>query len=128
VCVPAPGQGIIAVEVRSHDHHVRGIVERINDPVSAAALAAERMVVLQLGGGCQMPIGACATPTDAGLTLTTVVLSLDGTRVARADATGAMTDAEAIGARAAEQLLEQGAREILAEVERTRAVVEGLQP
>ena len=128
VCVPAPGQGIIAVEVRSHDHHVRGIVERINDPVSAAALAAERMVVLRLGGGCQMPIGACATPTDAGLTLTTVVLSLDGIRVARADATGAMTEAEAIGARAAERLLEQGAGEILAEVERTRAVVEGLQP
>ena len=128
VCVPAPGQGIIAVEVRSGDQEVRAIVDRINDPLSAAALAAERMVVLRLGGGCQMPIGACATATEAGLSLTTIVLSLDGTRAVRADATGAMSEAEAIGARAAERLLERGAGEILEEVERTRAVVEGLQP
>jgi len=128
VCVPAPGQGIIAVEVRSGDHHVRAIVDRINDPDSAAALAAERMVVLRLGGGCQMPIGACATATEAGLSLTTIVLSLDGARAVRADAAGPMSEAEAIGARAAERLLEQGAGAILEEVELTRAVVKGLQP
>src|SRR5206468_8726303 len=61
-CVPAPGQGIVAVEIRDGDEAVRGAVERINDRDAAAALTAERAVVAALGGGCQTPIGALASP------------------------------------------------------------------
>jgi hydroxymethylbilane synthase len=128
VCMPAPGQGIIAVQVRSDDAAVRGVVERIDDPASAAALAAERMVVRRLGGGCQMPIGAYAMVSNAELSLVTIVLSSDGRRAVRAEASGPMSDAEAIGARAAARLLAQGAGEILAEVDTVRGAVEGLQP
>jgi hydroxymethylbilane synthase len=127
-CVPAPGQGIIAVEIRSGDEPVRRVVEPISEPAATAALTAERTVVTRLGGGCQMPIGAYAAAAGDELTLVAIVLSLDGARATRAHATGLMADAERVGARAAERLLAEGAAEILAEVEQARAAVEGLQP
>jgi hydroxymethylbilane synthase len=128
VCLPAPGQGIIAVETRRDDTAVRAFVDAVSDPASTAALAAERMVVLRLGGGCQMPIGAYATVLNTELSLSAMVISLDGARVIRAEASGAVTDSDAVGTRAAMRLLAQGAAEILAEVEGTRGAVEGLQP
>jgi hydroxymethylbilane synthase len=129
-CVPAPGQGVIAVEIRGRDVRVRALVEAITDSAAARALDAERAVVRRLGGGCQMPIGAHAAPSAAGLDVTAVVISTDGSRAVRADASGAAEEAEAIGATVADRLLEQGAGEILAEVERAQsaAAVEGIQP
>lgn len=128
VCLPAPGQGIIAVEIRRDDAAARAFLEPINDPAAAAALAAERMVVLRLGGGCQMPIGAYATVSKNELSVGAMVISLDGARTVRAEASGAVTEPEAVGTRAAMRLLAQGAAEILAEVEGARGAVEGLQP
>jgi len=127
-CVPAPGQGIIAVEVRSADEGVRRSVAQIDDRGAAVALRAERAVVMRLGGGCQMPIGAFADVTGDTVTLTGIVISVDGARAARATATGAAANAEAIGVNVAEQLLERGADEILADVQRAQAAVEGIQP
>lgn len=127
-CVPAPGQGIIALEVRSDNGQVRELARRINDGAAAAALAAERAVVRQLGGGCQMPIGAHAAVADGGIELAAVVISLDGARAVRADATGTIGAAEEIGSHVAQRLLEKGASEILADAQRTHAAVEGLQP
>jgi hydroxymethylbilane synthase len=127
-CVPAPGQGIIAVEIRSADSGVRDLVARINEPVSAAALAAERAVVTRLGGGCQMPIGAYAESVDNELRMIASVISPDGSRVARAESRGPMAAAEHVGIQAAEELLSRGAAEILADVERMHGAVEGLQP
>ncbi|MGC4083546.1 MAG: hypothetical protein QM736_15900 [Vicinamibacterales bacterium] len=61
-CVPAPGQGIIAIEIRTDDTRARQAVDAITDRVAAQALEVERGVVDALGGGCQTPIGALATP------------------------------------------------------------------
>ena len=127
-CVPAPGQGIIAVEIRSGDGRVRDVVRTIDDPRAAIALRAERTVVTRLGGGCQMPIGAYADVEGDAVTLTGIVISVDGSRVARAAATGSAAGAEALGLAVAEQLLERGAAEILEDVQRAHAAVEGLQP
>ena len=127
-CVPAPGQGIIAVEIRSADARAREWLSHLDDRAARAALDAERAVVRRLGGGCQMPIGAYATPSAEGLTLTAIVISLDGSRTARAEAHGPLADAALVGARAADDLLARGAAEILVEVERARALVQGLQP
>lgn len=127
-CVPAPGQGIIAIEIRSSDDRVRDIVARIDDRTAAAALVAERAVVRRLGGGCQMPIGAYAEVRNGSFDLTGVVISLDGARAVRAEGTGTAAEAEELGITVAERLLEQGAGEILAEVERAQGAVEGIQP
>jgi len=127
-CVPAPGQGIIAVEIRSADRRVAGAVAAIDDEPSRAALEAERAVVTSLGGGCQMPIGAHAEVAGGDISLTTVVLSLDGARAIRAESRGPMTEPHQLGIAAAEDLRSQGAEQILAEVQRVHAAVEGIQP
>jgi hydroxymethylbilane synthase len=127
-CVPAPGQGIIAVEIRSDDDRIRELLAAIDDAPAAAALNAERAVVERLGGGCQMPIGAYARITDTNVHVTAVVISLDGTRVVRAEATGTTRDPAEAGVDAANRLLAEGADAILAEARRAASVVEGLQP
>ncbi len=60
-CIPAPGQGIVAIEVRSDDSRVRDRVAAVSDRATAAVLDAERAVIEALGGGCQTPVGALAT-------------------------------------------------------------------
>ncbi len=127
-CVPAPGQGIIAVEVRAADREMLAHMSRIDDPTAAVALRAERAVVTRLGGGCQMPIGAYADESNGGLRLTAVVVSPDGARAARATASGSTDHPEAIGLDVAERLLAGGAGEILADIQRAQAAVEGIQP
>ena len=127
-CVPAPGQGIIAVEVRAGDERVRAAVARIDDEDAAVALRAERAVVTRLGGGCQMPIGAYADVTKDGITITGIVVSIDGARSVRATASGPADRAQALGTDTAEQLLSRGADDILAGVHQAQAAVEGLQP
>jgi hydroxymethylbilane synthase len=140
-CVPAPGQGIVAIEVRagvdgfagSHaggdNAAVRQAIARIDDPAARAALDAERALVAALGGGCQTPIGALASPVDEDmLELVAAVISLDGSRALRGQGRGLRRDAAALGARVGAALLADGADQILADVHRTHAAVAGLQP
>jgi hydroxymethylbilane synthase len=114
-CVPAPGQGIVAVEIRAGDRDAHAAVAAISDQSAESALAAERAVVTGLGGGCQTPIGALALPFGEMLEVVAVVVSPDGSRALRAEATGQAAAAESLGAQVAERLIEQGAHDILAE-------------
>jgi hydroxymethylbilane synthase len=117
VCVPAPGQGIVAIETRSEDSVTREYIARISDDDAEAALDAERAVVETLGGGCQTPIGALAVPVDATtLELVGAVASLDGRLVIRARGRAGRDDAKELGMRVGHELMAKGANEILAEV------------
>ena len=127
-CVPAPGQGIIAVEIRRGDHGVQELVAQIDDSTSAAALVTERAVVRRLGGGCQMPIGAFAEIHDRSIRVRAIVIALDGSDCAHAEAEGSLDSPDDVGVRVAEALLEQGAQDIIDAVQRAQAIVEGLQP
>ncbi len=116
-CVPAPGQGIIAIEVRSDDASTRQAVAHIGDADAAAALDAERALVTALGGGCQMPLGGVAVPVGkTDLELRALVASLDGARVIRYKKVGLRTNAVTLGREVADALLRQGAAAILGEV------------
>ena len=117
-CVPAPGQGIVAIEIREDDDAVGRIVRRIGDADAGAALEAERALVETLGGGCQTPIGALASCVDADtLELVAAVAALDGSRIVRASERGPRRDAAALGARVGRRLIAQGADAILAEAQ-----------
>ena len=117
VCVPAPGQGIVAIEIRDDDAATRELVARISDADAAAALDAERAVVEALGGGCQTPIGALATAVDkTTIQLVGAVASLDGSRVIRVTASASRDDAAELGMRVGHELIAKGASEILAGV------------
>ena len=113
-CVPAPGQGIIAIEIRGDDGAAREAAGRVNHDAAMRALEAERALVTALGGGCQMPIGGIALPVgEDDLELHAVVASLDGARVIRYKKVGTRTQAAALGWQVAEELLKQGATDIL---------------
>ena len=115
-CVPAPGQGIVAIEIRADDDTTRRAVATVDDEWAAAALKAERTVVERLGGGCQTPIGALARPAVGHqLELVGAVVALDGSRAVHAYAGGPREDAVALGVSVGDQLLAQGAGDILAE-------------
>jgi hydroxymethylbilane synthase len=114
-CVPAPGQGIVAIEIRQDDDAVRRSVEQISDAAASVALAAERAVVETLGGGCQTPVGALAMPEDGDmLYLIAAVVAVDGSRAIRSEARGPRSKAAAMGARVGAQLIADGADQILA--------------
>jgi hydroxymethylbilane synthase len=128
-CVPAPGQGIVAIELRKNDAAVAAAIRTIDEPDAHAALDAERAVVEALGGGCQTPIGALASLASNGeLDLVAVVVSLDGRRAVSGRGRGRRDEAAAIGARIGAQLLADGAGEILADAHRAQGTVQGIQP
>jgi hydroxymethylbilane synthase len=119
-CIPAPGQGIVAIEIREDDDEARRTISLIDDPAASAAMNAERALVAALGGGCQTPIGALASLVNGtDLDLVATVVSLDGSRAVRGRARGPRHEAAAIGGRVGAQLLADGADEILADAKRS---------
>jgi hydroxymethylbilane synthase len=125
LCVPAPGQGIIAIEIRQDDHRASEMIGAIDDGKAAVALRAERAVVDRLGGGCQMPIGAFAHATnDNILSITSIVVSTDGSRSVRATVQGSIQAPEHLGRQAADELLAKGAESILADARRAWSATE----
>jgi hydroxymethylbilane synthase len=121
ICIPAPGQGAIAVEVRENDEDTRARVAAIEDARTATEVAAERAVVVALGGGCQTPIGVIAEAHGTRIELRAVVASLDGAHAVRGQVGGARATAAGLGADLAAQLIRDGALEILEQVRRAQA-------
>jgi len=115
VMCPAVGQGALAVETRA-EGVAREICAVLNHAVTRAAVTAERAVLAALGGGCQVPIGAHAVVTRDSLRLIGVVIAPDGTRGVRKYFEGAVAEAQEIGKRVGQDLLEAGGREILEHV------------
>jgi hydroxymethylbilane synthase len=122
VCIPAPGQGIVAVEIRGDDRRVIEAVAPINDRDAAVSLAAEREVVAALGGGCQLPLGVSAEHSQDALAIHGVVVWPDGRGAIRRTLTGSAAEPAAAGAGLADELLRAGADEIL------NAVRNGVMP
>lgn len=113
VCVPAPGQGIIAVEARRGDARAVELLDPLNDPAARMALAAEQAVVRELGGGCQLPLGAFAEARDGILSIRAVVASVSATTFIETEIDGDVHDPIEAGTRLARQLASRGARELL---------------
>jgi hydroxymethylbilane synthase len=116
-CVPAPGQGIVATEIRRDDEETRAVLDRVHDHGAGTALEAERAVVAFLGGGCQLPLGAVAEEREGSLHLTAIVASADGKRRIVKSMSGSRSEPQRLGRRVAEALAAEGARALLDEVE-----------
>lgn len=124
VMLPAPGQGALAVTVRTDDTAMLESVRRaVHDADTALQVAAERAFLRRLEGGCQVPVAAFAQPSSEagprGLRLHGRVISLSGERMAEGHLAAAVGDeaaAASLGTTLAEQLIGEGASSILAEV------------
>lgn len=114
--LPAVGQGALGLETRADDAATRELVERLGHPDTAAAVAAERAFLARLEGGCQVPIAGHARLEDGIVRFAGLVADLEGRRVVRGQGLAAPAEAATMGASVAEQMLADGAREILAQV------------
>jgi hydroxymethylbilane synthase len=116
VSLPAIGQGALGIEGREDDSFVRNLVSRLEHQPTRVRVTAERALLKRLEGGCQVPIAGHAVLQEDSLTLDGLVVSLDGKRYVRYSLSGSMFEAESIGTKVAEELLDRGAQPILQEI------------
>lgn len=114
--VPAIGQGALGIETRIGDEKIAKILEPLNHPQSASAVRAERSLLKELEGGCQVPIGGHARLSGDTIELVGIVASLDGREVFQSHLSARVSDAVELGKRVAAELLDSGAKRILDEV------------
>jgi hydroxymethylbilane synthase len=113
VCVPAVGQGALAVEVREDDREAADLVAALNHAPSLAGVEAERAFLRRLGGGCSAPATAHARIANGRVHLEALVGEPGGRVLLVERESGGIDDATIIGARLAERLLTAGAAGIL---------------
>jgi hydroxymethylbilane synthase len=115
--LPAGGQGAVGIELRVDDAEVAALIAPLQHPLTAQCVLAERALNTHMQGGCQVPIACYAeyVPGAAGrLWLRGLVGRPDGSEILRAEAFGLDSDPQALGVAVAEDLLSQGAAELLA--------------
>lgn len=116
VSLPAVGQGAVGIECRLDDERTKALLAPLNHHETAVRVSAERAMNMRLEGGCQVPIGSYAELKDNELWLRALVGAPDGSIMVRGERRGKPEDAVAMGVSLAEELLNNGAREILADV------------
>jgi len=120
--LPAIGQGALAIEARGGDETVLAHLRALDDPPTAAAVAAERAFLAEVGGDCQTPLAAHAMVVGGRLHLRALVAEVDGTGALADEVDGEVTAAAAIGTRLAAMLLARGAADIIARARRVASV------
>jgi hydroxymethylbilane synthase len=111
--LPAIGQGAIGIECRTDDERVNALIQTLHDEETACCVTAERAMNNRLMGGCQVPIAGFAILNHDKLFMRGLVGEPDGSRVMRAEISGPASEAESLGIALAEDLLGQGADQVL---------------
>ncbi len=121
IMLPAVGQGAMAIEIREDNADLRELLNVLNDKETEICITAERAFLRSLEGGCQVPIGANAVLRNSEIHLEGMIGNLSGSINWREKIVGNQIDAENLGIRLAQSLIEKGATEML---EKTREKVE----
>lgn len=116
VILPANGQGAVGIECRTDDNIIKQLLAPLEDQTTRERVLAERAMNRALEGGCQVPIGSYATINGDELYLRGLVGAIDGSHIISAEIRGNKQNAEQLGQELAEQLLSQGADDILKQV------------
>lgn len=114
ICLPAVGQGALAIEARAEDIETLAMLAFLNHEPTCQATLAERTFLAEVEGGCQIPIGVYGQVIEGLLSVNAVILSPDGKEVVRDNITGNPDAAAELGRTLAERMLANGGREILA--------------
>ncbi len=110
--VPQVAQGALAVECRADDGATRSVLEAIDDAATRTTVSAERAYLGELGGGCDLPVGALATLGGDDITIDALLANVEGTTILRVSDTD--TDPEVLGVRVALRLLDElGGRRLI---------------
>ena len=113
ICLPAIGQGALAIETNRSHQDVQKTLAFLNDPETAVTVRAERAFLKRLEGGCQVPIAAYAQLDADTLRIEGLVASVDGKKMVRDHASGSLNEAETLGIQLAERILNSGGDQIL---------------
>ncbi len=116
ISLPAVGQGAVGIECRLDDSGLIGLLQTLNHDDTAICVKAERAMNTRLEGGCQVPIGSFALLEDNQLWLRGLVGAPDSSVMVRGERRGPRAEAEAIGISLADELLANGARDILRDI------------
>ncbi|WP_114787941.1 hydroxymethylbilane synthase [Vibrio tetraodonis] len=111
--LPAVGQGAIGIECRLDDQYLIKLLEPLNHRETYDKVVCERAMNLTLEGGCQVPIGSYSVLQGEELWLRALVGEPDGSKIIRGEIRGSRNEAETLGVTLANQLLDNGARDIL---------------
>jgi hydroxymethylbilane synthase len=113
--LPAIGQGALAVVTRRDSHDIIHMLKSIEDRVSRAEVDAERALLKHINAGCRMPIGALALSSNDRLELHAGIFSYSSNNAIRVSLSAGISDAERLGTKAAEYLIERGALKLAEE-------------
>ena len=113
VSLPAVGQGALGLECRDRDQAVLDLILPLLHAETDACVRAERAFNAYLEGGCQVPIAGYATLQDGKIAIEGRVGSVDGTTLLKAELQGDVNQAEQLGVALAQNLLAQGAGDLL---------------
>lgn len=114
IMLSAVGQGALALECREDDAGTRDALAALNHSETRTAVSAERALLEELEGGCQVPLGAWARLDDNGkLKMDARVLAADGSECIERSASGSAEAPEKLGRRLARELLDAGADRLL---------------
>lgn len=116
VCLPAVGQGALAIEARTEDKEVRDMLSFLNDLTTKQATDAERAFLGLLEGGCQVPIGVHADVEGENIRIEAIIAALDGSNILRDTINGKADDAFSLGQQLGKKMLAAGGQEILASI------------
>lgn len=111
--LPAVGQGALGLQIRRDDVDLAKACAVLNDATTAAEVAAERSYLKTLGGGCRLPIAALGKLESRGLSLEGMIAAPNGTTVIREKISGVKEEAEEMGQKLAEIILEKGGKKLL---------------
>ncbi|MBD3674935.1 MAG: hydroxymethylbilane synthase [Planctomycetaceae bacterium] len=111
---PAVSQGALGLECRADDERSQEALSALNDPVAMNCVLAERALLSTLRAGCHAPLGAFSQIDGDRLTLSGVVLSLDGSERVEAEVSGEISRGVDLGRELADSLIAQGAETLLA--------------
>ena len=106
ICLPAIGQGAIAIECRAEDTETITMLRSINHADTETAIIAERSYMKTIGGGCKFPLGAYATITENTITLEVMIGNHHTQQIIRMSDKASVVDAESMGNQLAERIIE----------------------
>lgn len=115
ILLPAVGQGALAVEYAADRQDIAALLQKLDDSTTRVCVTAERSMNAILDAGCQAPVAGLATINNAQLSLSGLVASVDGRKILRVTRSAAAQDAANLGATLAQDLIAQGAKELIAE-------------
>jgi hydroxymethylbilane synthase len=113
ICLPAVGQGALALEIREGDPGVQELIRVIQHETTAFCIQAERAFLSRLQGGCQVPIAGHAWIEGQRILIKGLIAGLDGRTIIKDQIEGPLSDPLSLGFRLADKLLDQGGQEIL---------------